>query len=110
MDITSVVAKNIDEYLTPKFPIYKIKYCKAIVDEDEDLTHIVIEKIVEEKIFDLEMPREVRAEFSQKENVISPSVVKEMKRMGTYKPNTSSKEWANGTEESIIIFSIERLA
>ena len=30
MDLQSVVSKNIDEYLKPKYPLYRVKYFKAV--------------------------------------------------------------------------------
>ena len=50
MDITNVVAKNVGEYLNPKFPLYRVKYVYATFDDDDcELRQHYAERIVELK-------------------------------------------------------------
>ena len=50
MDVESIVAKNMDEYLKPKFPLYRVKYVYALHDDTtcETRQHYA-ERIVELK-------------------------------------------------------------
>tara|TARA_R100001198_G_C5198101_1_gene188183 strand:- start:736 stop:1053 length:318 start_codon:yes stop_codon:yes gene_type:complete len=105
MDLQSVISKNIDEYLKPKYPIYRVKYIVSELDTEYDDLGITTK--YKERICEL---REKTPEgyihseyFDEDNNFIYEKLVKGMKDRNYFYA-------CDCRQEQIVVIGLERLA
>lgn len=104
MDLKSVISKNVDEYLKPKYPIYRVKYFKAELSFDSEENQ-ELESSYQERICEL---KENRSDgyieyFDEYNNYIYEGLLKEMRGRKSWKVTQTDFE-------HIIVIGLERIA
>ena len=104
MDLKSVISKNVDEYLKPKYPIYRVKYIKSELIYEMDEQHLISNYC--ERICEFHKNKEgFCCTFDENESIIYDRVIEHFDKF-------KKKFWKDEVNEceQIIIIGFERLA
>ena len=105
MDLQSVVSKNIDEYLKPKYPIYRVKYVESQLNTED--TELSISTEYKERICELREKTPAGYIYSEyfdaDNNFIYEKLLKGMKDRNYFYAYDCP-------HEQIVVIGLERLA
>jgi len=104
MDISSVITSNIDAYLKPKYPIYRIKYVKAEIKFDDINGDSKLESDYFERICELKDDDDnINNYFDENDNIIYKRFLRDFEGRKSYKV-------LDNEYEVITVIGLEKLA